>query len=156
MTASARTNTKSILLIEDEPADVELIRHVLHQAPAPARLQVLGSLAEALGFVDALRRHPRQERPDLIILDLNLHQERAFGVLQAIKDDEHLKAIPILVLTSSSADRDVWRSYQHHANAYIVKPTDARDFQTVLRRIVEFYLGVVLLPPATAPQDRGT
>jgi|GEM_PF-515938 len=153
MIAAPPTRTKTVLLIEDEQADVELTGAVLHDHHPNVTLRVISHLPHALEFVDALRRDATRDRPDVVILDLTLHQERAFSVLNAFKEDARLRAIPVLVLTGSSEERDVWRSYQHHANAYIVKPTDARDFHTVLRRIVEFYLGVVLLPPAVPPGE---
>jgi len=149
------TRTNTVLLIEDEQADVELTGRILQDQHPHVTLRVINCLADALQCVDALRRDSTRDRPDLVILDLTLRRERAFSVLQGLKEDVRLRAIPVLVLTGSSEERDVWRSYQHHANAYIVKPTNARDFETVLRRIVEFYLAVVLLAPAAPPGKVG-
>ena len=136
-----------VLLVEDDPGDVVLIQEAFEHNKVRNRLHVVGDGVEAMDF---LRDGP--ERPDLILLDLNLPRKDGREVLQEVKADESLRSIPIVVLTTSQAEEDILRSYDLHANAYVTKPVDFGRFIEVVRQIDEFFVTVVKLPtrPAVA------
>ena len=135
-----------ILLVEDNAADVRLTQEALREGKVKNHLSVARDGDDALRF---LRRQPPYERaptPDLILLDLNLPKLDGREVLRQIKDDRALRVIPVVVLTTSSAEADIVRSYQLHANCYITKPVDLEQFISVVRSIDEFWLTIVKLP----------
>lgn len=134
-----------ILLVEDNPADVRLTREMLKEARIANHLTVAGTGAEALEHLQQ-GRGKGQPRPDLILLDLNLPGMSGQDVLGRVKSDPDLRRVPIVILTSSQAEQDVLRSYDLHANAYVVKPVDLTQFIDVVRSIEEFWLAVVKLP----------
>ena len=136
----------SILLVEDNPGDVELIRETLTGDRVHLEISVAVDGVEAIDF---LRRRPPFEaapRPDLILLDLNLPRQDGRQVLAEIKTDADLKRIPIVVLTSSEAENDVIRSYNLGANCYLTKPVDLRSFRDIVRSVEGFWFTVVKLP----------
>ena len=136
-----------ILLVEDNPGDVRLTTEALAEAKVRNRLSVTRDGVEALQY---LRREPPFEavtRPDIILLDLNMPRMDGREVLQEIKADPNLSAIPVVVLTTSAAEEDVLRSYQLHASCYITKPVDLEQFLRVVRSVEDFWLTVVRLPP---------
>ena len=136
-----------ILLVEDNPGDVRLTTEALSEAKVRNRLAVARDGVEALQY---LRREPPFEnaaRPDIILLDLNMPRMDGREVLQEIKKDASLAAIPVVVLTTSAAEEDVLRSYQLHASCYITKPVDLEQFLKVVRSVEDFWLTVVRLPP---------
>jgi two-component system, chemotaxis family, response regulator Rcp1 len=136
----------SILLVEDNPGDVELIRETLSADRVHLEISVAVDGVEAIDF---LRRRPPfagAPRPDLILLDLNLPRQDGRQVLAEIKTDSDLKRIPIVVLTSSEAENDVLRSYNLGANCYLTKPVDLRSFRDVVRSVEGFWFTVVKLP----------
>jgi CheY-like chemotaxis protein len=137
-----------ILLVEDNPGDVRLTREALSEGKVPNRLSVVGDGVEALAFLRHERGYADVPRPDIILLDLNLPKMSGFEVLAVIKEDEDLKRIPVVVLTTSAAEQDILKSYNLHANCYITKPVDLEQFIDAMRRIDGFWLGVVKLPPA--------
>ena len=139
-----------ILLIEDDAHDAELIRATFRDTPVEHELHVIPDTPGALAYLESVRENSAS-RPDLVILDLHLPPQSGLEILERMKRDAQLQSIPVLILTGSREERDVWRSYHLHANAYVVKPDDAQDFRTVLHRLAEFYLEVVLLPPHTPP-----
>jgi CheY-like chemotaxis protein len=108
---------------------------------------VAGDGVEAMEFLRRQGGYPNSPRPDLILLDLNLPRKDGREVLAEIKGDPSLKAIPVVILTTSAADADIERSYLLHANCYISKPVDLEGFLTVIRSIDDFWLSVVKLPP---------
>jgi CheY-like chemotaxis protein len=136
-----------ILLIEDNPADVRLTKEMLKDARIANRLTVAGTGAEAVDFLLNQGPNDLRPRPDLVLLDLNLPGMTGQEVLGRIKTNPNLRRIPVVVLTSSRAEQDVIRSYDLHANAYVVKPVDLMQFIDVVRSIEEFWLAVVKLPP---------
>ncbi|WP_027482840.1 response regulator [Deinococcus pimensis] len=152
-TARPRSATADILLIEDQPHDVELVEMALQRAEVRHVLHVVPDGEDALDYVEGRGRYEGAARPDLIILDLSLPRRSGLEVLSRLKSDPGLKVIPVVVLTSSREETDVWRSYHAHANAYMVKPDDVEDFMTALRRLTEFYLMSAQLPPR-APVER--
>ena len=136
-----------ILLVEDSPADVRLTREALKEAKVLNTLHVVQDGMAALAFLRKEGQYAGSPRPDLILLDLNLPKKDGREVLAEIKQDENLKRIPVVVLTTSRAEEDVVRSYNLHANAYVTKPVDLTQFLEVIRAIEEFWLAVVTLPP---------
>ena len=140
-------NPIDILLVEDSPADVRLTREALKEAKVLNTLHVVEDGVAALAFLRKEGQYALQSNPDLILLDLNLPKKDGREVLAEIKQDESLKRIPVVVLTTSRAEEDVVRSYNLHANAYVTKPVDLKQFLEVIRAIEAFWLAVVTLPP---------
>jgi two-component system, chemotaxis family, response regulator Rcp1 len=135
--------------VEDNPADVRLTREALREARVLNSLHVVEDGVEALDFLRKRGRHANSPTPDLILLDLNLPKKDGREVLAEIKQDENWKCIPVVVLTTSSTEEDIIRSYNLHANAYVTKPVDLKQFLEVIRVLEEFWLAVVTLPRAT-------
>lgn len=135
-----------ILLVEDSPADVRLTIEALRDAKVRNNLHVVSDGVEALAFLTRQGRYADAVRPDLILLDLNLPKKTGVEVLESIKEDDILKTIPVVILTTSEAEQDIIRSYQLHANCYISKPVDLDQFITVVRSIEDFWLTIVKLP----------
>jgi CheY-like chemotaxis protein len=135
-----------ILMVEDNPGDVDLTKEALENAKVRNRLSVVGDGAAAIDFL--YRRGPFSDapRPDIIFLDLNLPKKDGREVLAEIRADANLADIPVVVLTSSEADEDILRAYQLHANCYITKPVNFQRFLKVIEMIEEFWLTVVKLP----------
>jgi CheY-like chemotaxis protein len=136
-----------VLLVEDDPGDVLMTQEAFDEHKVSNRLTVVSDGAEALSYLRREGSYADSVRPDLILLDLNLPRRDGREVLQEIKQDEELCRIPVVVLTTSSADEDILRSYQLHANAYVTKPVDFERFISVIRQIDEFFVSVVKLPP---------
>ena len=136
-----------ILLVEDSPGDVSLTREALLSARIANELSVVGDGAEALAFLRQQGPYAEAPRPDLVLLDLNLPGIDGRTVLATMKEDDDLKTIPVIVLTTSAAEEDISRSYQDHANCYITKPVDFADFLTVISELEGFWLQLVKLPP---------
>lgn len=130
----------AILLVEDNPGDVELIRRALDAAGLPCRVRVAGDGDAALA---ALLDGPR---PDLVLLDLNLPGADGWEVLRRIKRDERLSAIPVVVLSSSDAEADVRGAYRLHASAYMVKPPSLDRFSAAMQALAEYWSHTVRLP----------
>jgi two-component system, chemotaxis family, response regulator Rcp1 len=135
-----------ILLVEDNPGDVELTREALHDSKVHMRLSVVNDGVEALAFLKREARYPDAPRPDLILLDLNLPKKDGRAVLGEIKQDPSLKHIPVVILTSSQAEQDILRAYDLHANCYVTKPVDLDQFITIVKSIEQFWFTVVKLP----------
>ena len=133
--------TITVLLVEDDPGDVVLIREAFEHNKVFNTLHVVGDGVEAMDFLRS-----GGARPDLILLDLNLPRKDGREVLADIKSDPDLLDIPIVVLTTSAADEDILRSYKLHANAYVTKPVDLDQFMSAVRQIDEFFVQVVRLP----------
>jgi CheY-like chemotaxis protein len=138
-----------VLLVEDDPGDVLMTREAFEEHKVRNRLAVVSDGAEALAYLRQEGEYAGAVRPDLILLDLNLPRRDGREVLADIKNDEDLRRIPVVVLTTSQADEDILRSYQLHANAYVTKPVDFDQFIAVVRQIDEFFVSVVKLPPRT-------
>lgn len=131
-----------ILLVEDNAADVRLTQEALREGKVRNNLYVARDGEEALEYL----RRPASVRPDLVLLDLNLPRKDGRQVLAEIKSDPDLQTIPVVVLTTSSAEADIQKSYKLHANCYIQKPVDLEQFVQVVKSIDEFWLTVVRLP----------
>jgi two-component system, chemotaxis family, response regulator Rcp1 len=135
-----------ILLVEDNPADVDLTREAFEQGAFRSNLHVAVDGMEALRFLRREGHYAAVQRPDLILLDLNLPKRDGREVLAAIKQDPDLKTIPVVVLTSSAAEDGVLRCYQLHANSYVQKPANFSRFMDVVKSIETFWFTVVRLP----------
>ena len=135
-----------ILLVEDNPADVRLTVEVFKDSRITNHISVATDGEEALAFLQKQGKYADADRPDLILLDLNLPRKDGREVLSEIKADHDLKTIPVIVLTTSDADQDVWKAYDSGVNSYITKPVDLDQFIRIFRTIEEFWLTIVKLP----------
>ena len=135
-----------VLLVEDDPGDVLMTREAFEDYKVRNRLHVVNDGADAMSFLRREGEYADVPRPDLVLLDLNLPRMDGREVLQAIKSDDDLASIPVVVLTTSEAEDDVLRSYSLHANAYVTKPVDFERFIEVVRQIDDFFVTVVRLP----------
>ena len=135
-----------ILLVEDNPGDVDLTKEALQEAKVRNRLHVVEDGAAALDFLYQRGAYAGVPRPDIILLDLNLPKKDGREVLAEVKADAKLADIPVVVLTTSDADEDVLRVYRLRANCYITKPVDFGQFMRVVRSIEDFWLTIVKLP----------
>ena len=135
-----------ILLVEDDPGDVLMTREAFAEHKVGNNLTVVSDGAEALAYLRREGGYANAVRPDLILLDLNLPKYDGRQLLEKIKSDPDLNHIPVVVLTTSSAEEDILRSYKLHANAYVTKPVDLDQFMNAVRQIDEFFVQVVRLP----------
>ena len=137
-----------VLLVEDNPSDVALARHLFGAVAVPVHLSVAHDGEEAVTLLRRRAGGGDGDCPDLVLLDLNLPRMSGLEVLGELKADERLQRIPVIVLTTSSAERDVHAAYSRHANAYVTKPVDLDQFIHVIGAIERFWLDVARLPPA--------
>jgi len=144
MTPAVRTI--DVLLVEDDPGDVLITREVLEHNTINNVVHVASDGQEGLDFLYKRGAHADAPQPDLILLDLNLPKYDGRQLLERIKSDANLCHIPVVVLTTSSAEEDVLTSYKLHANAYVTKPVDVDQFMRAVRQIDEFFIQVVRLP----------
>jgi two-component system response regulator len=131
-----------ILVVDDDSADVALVRDFLVGGAVPCRLSVASDGQEALSFLRREGKNAHAPRPDLVLLDLNMPRVDGRKTLELIKGDPGLRSIPVVVFTTSSSVEDIRRSYDDHANAYVTKPIDLDDFERVVGEIHHFYAGV--------------
>jgi chemotaxis family two-component system response regulator Rcp1 len=143
---------KTILLIEDSPGDVRLTREAFRGVEDVLVFHVASDGMEAVSFLRREGVHGYAPRPDLILLDLNLPRMDGREVLSVIKQDDDLKSIPTVVLTTSVAEADIEAAYQHRANCYLAKPVEFDAFERLVRSISVFWLTMVRLPPQIQAQ----
>jgi CheY-like chemotaxis protein len=136
-----------IFLVEDNPGDARLTVEALREAKVHNRLNWVADGVEAVAYLRRQGKYADAPRPDLILLDWNLPRKDGREVLAEVKNDPLLKRIPVVVLTTSQADEDVLRAYHLNANCYITKPVDLEKFIGVVKRIKDFWLTIVKLPP---------
>jgi two-component system response regulator len=134
-----------ILLVEDNPGDARLTREALRDARVRNNLHVALDGVEALAFLRRQGKYAAVPSPDLILLDLNLPKKDGREVLDEIKRDDHFRHIPVVILTTSQAERDIVESYRLRANAYVTKPVDLEQFLKVVQSIEHFWLEIVKL-----------
>lgn len=139
-----------ILLAEDSVGDIRLTREALKDAKMLNTLHVARDGVEAMDFLHRRNGYADAARPDLILLDLNMPRMNGREVLKAIKEDPELARIPVVVLTTSDAEKDILVSYSLHANCYITKPVDMEQFVAVIRSIENFWMTIVRLPPVSS------
>jgi len=137
----------TILLVDDNPGDVRLTREALKEGRISNIMYAVSDGIEALDFLRQTGKYTDAARPDLVLLDINLPKKSGLEVLEDIKADSNLRSIPIVMLTTSQAEQDIVRSYNHHANAYVTKPVDLEQFILVIQSIEGFWLEIVKLPP---------
>src|ERR1700674_905928 len=135
-----------ILLVEDNRGAVPLPREVLKEGRLRNNLFVCGNGEDAMDFLRQRGKHAKAMRPDLVLLDLNLPRKSGREVLAEVKRDPELRTIPIVVLTTSSAEQDILQSYDLHANCYITKPVDLIQFMKIVNFTCDFWLDIVKLP----------
>jgi CheY-like chemotaxis protein len=138
-----------ILLVEDNPGDVRLVKEVMKDAKVANSLHLAEDGEEAMAMLRREGKYIGSVCPDLILLDLNLPGKDGREVLREIKTDENLRRIPVVVLTTSSAEEDILRSYSDYANSYITKPINLNQFISVVKSIENFWLTIVKLPNGT-------
>jgi CheY-like chemotaxis protein len=136
----------TILMAEDNATDVMLTKEALAHAKLLNTLHVVDDGMEAMDFLNRRGKHAKAPTPDLILLDLNMPRKNGQEVLAEIKASEHLRHIPVVVLTTSKAEEDVVKAYGLHANCYVIKPVDFDVFAEVVRSIQDFWFSVVTLP----------
>ena len=136
-----------ILLVEDNPGDTRLIEEVFKDVKVCNTLFAVKDGCQALDFLFQRGAYAKAPRPELILLDINLPKKSGLDVLAEIKADNRLRRIPVVVLTTSEAERDILKSYDLHANAYVIKPLDLEQFITIIRAIEGFWLDIVKLSP---------
>ena len=146
MSAAESGRPVEILLVEDNPGDVGLTRETLKDSKLLNHMSVAENGVEALAFLRREGKYVHAARPDLILLDLNLPKKDGREVLAEIKTDERLRRIPVVVLTTSSAEQDILKTYDLHANCYITKPLNLDQFIAVVKAIGEFWFTIVKLP----------
>ena len=135
-----------ILLAEDNPADVALIEEVFEELELRCELSVAYDGVEAMDFLFHRGDHADTPRPDFVLLDLNMPKLSGREVLTAIKNDEELRTLPVIILTSSKADEDIRQCYRDHANCYLAKPGDLDEYLKIVDWIQRFWLSIVELP----------
>ncbi|PSP81459.1 two-component system response regulator [Halobacteriales archaeon QS_1_68_20] len=139
-------NPADVLLVEDNPGDVRLTREAFEEGQIENTLHVVNDGVKALDFIHQRGEYEGAPQPDIVLLDLNLPRKNGEEVLEAMRADDELEHIPVIVLTSSEAEEDVLRSYELCANAYLTKPVDPDEFIEAVWSFERFWLSVVRLP----------
>ena len=142
-------NPIEVLLVEDSEADAIMVEETLLDSKLRMNLSVVHDGVEAMQYLRKEGVYQSRRIPDLVILDLNLPKKDGREVLAEIKEDDRFKQIPVVVLTTSSAEEDIVRSYKLHANCYITKPLDFDQFAKIVANIESFWFTIAKLPPAT-------
>ena len=149
MTYTEMTTEKAVielLLVEDNPGDVRLTQEALKESSTEINLNVVVDGEEAISYLRRLGEYENSPRPDVILLDLNLPKKSGTEVLEEIKIDEHLRMIPVIILTTSDAEHDIIKAYKLYANCFIIKPVDFDEFTNVIKLVETFWFNVVKLP----------
>jgi chemotaxis family two-component system response regulator Rcp1 len=145
-TIESKHRHAEILLVEDNVGDVILAKKAFSNAKMHNNMTIAMDGEEALAILRKEGKHANAAMPDLVLLDLNLPKMNGKDVLQAIKSDEKLRHIPVVILTSSRAELDVVKSYNLHANAYIIKPVTLKALAEIVTSIEQFWFTVIVLP----------
>lgn len=135
-----------ILLVEDNEGDILLTKEALEGAKILINLSVVKDGKEAIDFLNRQGKYPEVDLPDLVLLDVNLPKKNGHEVLKYIKGENEFRHIPVIMLTTSSSERDINLSYNNYANCYITKPVDVNDFLAVVATIENFWISIVKLP----------
>jgi CheY-like chemotaxis protein len=141
-------NVREVLLVEDSPGDAALAREAFAEAGVAVNLRVVTDGVEALNYLRGIDSYSEREVPDMVLLDLKLPRKSGLQVLEETKEDPDLRRIPVVVLTTSTAERDVSAAYRLHANSYLRKPVTFEEFVRLARTIGDYWLGLVRLPKA--------
>jgi len=140
-----KKNNFKILLVEDNPADVRLTKEAIQKSELVSQLDVVKDGVEAIKFLQKFKKDSLVDRPDLILLDLNLPKKSGLEVLQEIKEDDDLRRIPVVILTISSNEEDLVKAYNLHANCFINKPLNIKEFYIIVEFICTFWFKIVKL-----------
>ena len=140
-----------ILLIEDNPGDARLAQEALKESKINNTLNIVSDGLAALDYLYRRGKYADVVRPDIIFLDLNLPGKDGREILEEIKADTDLRAIPVVILTTSAAEEDIARTYAAHANCYVTKPVDFEQFSKVVHSVGDFWFTIVKLPTENAP-----
>lgn len=140
-----------ILLVEDNPADIMLTEEAFEEAQFPHQLHIAKDGLEALAFLRREAEFTGAPTPDVILMDLNMPRMSGLEALDVIKEDRDLRRIPVIVLTTSRAEEDIWRSYNLHANSYIPKPVTISEFVDVIKSFEAYWFTTATLPPKQYP-----
>ena len=135
-----------ILLVEDNEGDIFLVTEALEEGKIVNKISVIKDGKEAIDFLEKTGKYESTSMPDLILLDVNLPKKNGHEVLEYIKAKENLKQIPVIMLTTSSSEKDILMSYKNHANCFITKPVDVDNFLKVVYSIENFWINIVALP----------
>ena len=135
-----------ILLVEDNEGDILLTKEAFKECKVLNTIEVIRDGEAAFDYLSKRDAYTHATRPDLIILDVNLPKKNGHEVLQHVKQDEHLKSIPVIMLTTSSSQSDIDRAYNNHVNCYITKPLEVSDFIEAVCKIENFWINIVQLP----------
>jgi two-component system, chemotaxis family, response regulator Rcp1 len=153
MVDTSNTEPIEILLVEDNPGDARLAAEALKENNVRNNLYHVKDGVEAMRFLRGQAEYADAPLPDLVLLDLNLPRKDGHEVLKEMKGDAKLRLIPVVVLTTSAAERDLIKSYNLHANAYVVKPMSLDQFVEVVQAVEEFWLSIVRLPRVSDGKD---
>jgi len=135
-----------ILLVEDNPADIRLTEEAIRESKISSDLDIVKDGVEAISYLKKTGKYSKACRPNLILLDLNLPKKSGLEVLREIKQDKDLRRIPIVVLTISANEEDLMRAYDLHANCFVNKPLEIKDFYKIVKAIEDFWFKIVNLP----------
>lgn len=135
-----------ILLIEDNEADVDLIKYTFRKNKIANRVLTLSDGESAVAYLLKKGEYQKAQTPDLVILDINLPRLNGLEVLKIIKQDPYARLVPVVILTTSSADQDVLQAYQNYVNAYLVKPVEIEDFIKVVTSLEQFMVKIIKKP----------
>jgi two-component system response regulator len=138
---------REVLLVEDDAGDVDLTKEALKEGKIQIKVNVVEDGVQAMAYLHKKGRYANARQPDLILLDLNLPKKDGRQVLREIKSDENLKDIPVVVLSTSKADRDIHQSYNGGVNCYVTKPVEFEQFSQVIKSIMDYWFRVAKLPP---------
>ncbi|MCS4433191.1 response regulator [Aquiflexum gelatinilyticum] len=136
-----------ILLVEDNEGDIFMIREAFEDFKIKNKISVANDGKEAIDFLLKENKYKEIEEPDLVILDINLPKKSGHEVLKSIKENPKTQHIPVIMLSTSSSEKDITLSYQNRANCFITKPVEADEFMKAITSIEEFWLSIVSLPP---------
>lgn len=139
-------NTFMVLLVEDNPADIRLVEEAFKESEINTKLLIFKDGVEAMEFLKRCEKHEDAPIPDLILLDLNLPRKNGREFLKEIKENDNLKQIPVVILTTSSTEEDIHETYAHHANSYIVKPANVGRFIETMKNLEDYWFNMLKLP----------
>ncbi len=143
MSSLSERSTVNILLAEDDPDDVEFVRRAFAKVWSDCRLHVVENGEQALAFLNRNGEFAKAPMPDLILLDLNMPRKNGYDVLLEVKEDEALRHIPVVVLTTSSDRDSIMKAYQLHANSFITKPVSAEQLERIVELVIEYWFSAV-------------
>lgn len=146
MSPPALRQTLDILLVDDDAGDCRLVQESLRESKYPAKVHVVNNGDEALAYLRGQGEHKKASRPDLVLLDLNMPKKDGFSTLKDIRADRYLTDIPVIILTTSTDEKDVQQSYKLHASSFVSKPTRLEDFGRVMREIEAYWGGTARVP----------